>query len=269
MDSMAHRLHQCLLALVIALVLAPSVIVSTPSAADAQRLRRASGAVRGGNRSRTDTPRRSRRASRFGPRRTQRAVERYRYVPIIVASPYEVTFESQDELPEREFLAITVTGEGQYVFHGIGSVGAALRVGFPFGFELHVAYHVYFEPLPDRTDAIALGRIGIAWRILDLDEVQVRLGMAFRQFIDIEGSLMGAETFGGADFFPIEPLVLSLEGGAGNVGEALVLQVRATAGLVAGPIEVYAGWEHVMLQPFGGRAGVSLTGPVFGVRSWL
>ncbi|AKF09689.1 hypothetical protein [Sandaracinus amylolyticus] len=236
-----------------------------PSTADAQRLRRASGVVRGEPRRAQSTTRRERRTTRDPVRVTARR----RWAPLIVTGPY-VAITSDEPAAER-FLRITIAGEGQYVLDGIGHGALTLRVGFAWPVELHAAYGVYVEPLARGVEALGLGRLGIAGRLVDLPEVQARVGLALRHVHDRLGGIAGIEGFGGIDVTPLEPLVISIEGGVGVVGEGWVLAARATVGLAAGPIEIYAGWEHVAFEPIDAElgGGTWLSGPVLGVRAWL
>ena len=63
-----------------------------------------------------------------------------------------------------------------------------------------------------------------------------------------------------------DPVVLSTEASIGTAGSAFVAQLRATLGLRFDRVQIYAGYEHVTLQPLDGEsAGVDLTGPVGGI----
>ncbi|WP_236519393.1 hypothetical protein [Sandaracinus amylolyticus] len=247
-----------------ALLVALSTFV--PSSADAQRLRRASGVVRGQpQRAERTRPQRSRRSTR-APVRVVRAPRRW--AALIVTGPY-LPIASEEEV--EPFLRITIAGEGQYVLDGIGHGALMLRVGLAWPVELHAAYGVYVEPLVRGVEGLGLGRLGLAARLVELPEVQARVGLALRHVHDRLGGIAGIEGFGGIDVMPIEPLVISIDGGVGVLGEGWVLTARATLGLAAGPIEVYAGWEHVAFEPIDAElgGGTWLSGPLLGVRAWL
>ena len=64
----------------------------------------------------------------------------------------------------------------------------------------------------------------------------------------------------GGEVYPFRPLTLTLRADMGHLGKAFTAQLRGTAGVMLGPIEFYAGYDHLFL----GRA--NLGGPVVGLR---
>jgi len=57
----------------------------------------------------------------------------------------------------------------------------------------------------------------------------------------------------------------------GSLGDAVVLQIRGTLGVIIGRAEIFAGYDHVaMKSTIDQRSpGVGLGGPVLGLRVWL
>nr|MDQ3032434.1 hypothetical protein [Myxococcota bacterium] len=185
---------------------------------------------------------------------------------------YVTIAESGAEHPaELRNMLVVPQLEGGYVIDGVGRALASVRVITMIPLEAHLAYSMYFEPRSGgRLDAIALGRLGLAWRPVDEDEAHLRIGGSLRHWQDAQGARLGGEAFVGLDLFVEEPLVISLEGSIGIVGDAAMFEARGTLGIMMGPAELYAGWHHLAISPLDTRfAGVELTGPIAGLRLWL
>lgn len=149
---------------------------------------------------------------------------------------------------------------------GVGRIGASLRMQLPIGLEIAARYSIFIEPRAGRTDSLALGRIGVDWRLVTEEFMQFRLGAAIRHFHDRAGGLFGADLEAGLDFFPIDPLILSFEANVGFVENALVVQARGSIGFLLGIVEITLGWNYEGLF---GAQNVDLGGPMAGVRFWL
>ena len=149
---------------------------------------------------------------------------------------------------------------------GVGRFGASARVQLPIGLELAARYSIFIEPRAGRTDALALGRFAIDWRLVTEEFMQFRLGGAIRHFQDRAGDLYGADIEVGLDFFPIDPLILSFEANVGFIEKALVVQARGSVGFLLGIVEITLGWNYEGLF---GAQNVDLGGPMAGVRFWL
>ncbi len=67
----------------------------------------------------------------------------------------------------------------------------------------------------------------------------------------------------GIDFFPLNPIIISTVAKVGGLGGEWYLDLRGTAGVSLGQIEAYVGYSHLSV------AGVSLGGPLMGIRMWL
>ncbi|AKF08011.1 hypothetical protein [Sandaracinus amylolyticus] len=229
------------------------------SSDDDSTLGRASSTVRGDGGGR---PR-----ARYAPRRWY--VEE-QYAPSYgVYASGSVYVASDEPEPLLETMVVAQL-EGSYVIDDVGRGTASVRVLLPWPAEIFAGYSLYLEPRErGETDFVALGRLGAAWRAVDDEAIQVRIGGSLRHWQDAEGARFGGEALAGVDMFPGEPLVLSFEGAAGIVGDAWVFEARGTIGVLMGPVELYAGWHHVALEATNGSGGVELTGPVGGLRLWL
>ena len=148
----------------------------------------------------------------------------------------------------------------------VGRIGASLRIQLPVGLEIVARYGIFVEPRPGRTDSLALGRIGLDWRLVTEDFMQFRLGAALRHFHDRDGDLFGGDIEAGLDFFPIEPLILTFEANVGFLGNALLVQARGSIGFLVSIFEVYVGYDY---QGIFGSQNVDLGGPMLGLRFWM
>ena len=157
--------------------------------------------------------------------------------------------------------------EAGYALGGAGRGGASARIQLPIPLDLTVRYSVFAEPLESGVQVAALGRFGLEWRFLDDPVIQLRLGGGGRHFQDAAGGVFGLDVLLGIDIFPGSPLVITIEGGVGFVGQAIVAQVRGTIGAMVDRFEIYAGYDSEGLLADGTH--VDLGGPMLGVRTWL
>lgn len=269
-----------------------------PATAHAQRLRRASEAVRSGESRSSDRGRGRDRSSDTDRSRLGRASSTVRsggervsaggrggygwwgprrwYHPTVVVygarygapGPGYTSSDGEEAVALRTMVVPQL--EGSYVADGIGRGTASVRVLLPAPAEIHGGYSVYVEPLPGGgIEALALGRVGAAWRVLEEDDVHIRIGGSLRHWQDYAGARFGAELLAGLEIFPADPLVLGVEGAAGIVGDAWAVELRLTIGALIDIVELYAGWHHLALEALNGGGGVELTGPIAGVRLWI
>lgn len=233
---------------------------------DDSTLGRSSGAVRSGGGGRGSGGRE--RGRWYGPRRWNYGPSYGVYVTTPAAAYAGPSLEPEHE-PELRTMVVAQV-EGSYVAGDVGRATAGVRVLLPAPVELHAGYSAYFEPLPGGgLEALALGRLGAAYRMIDDDDLQLRIGGSVRHWQDALGARFGGEVALGLDMFPAEPLVLGIEGAIGIVGDAWAVEVRGTVGVMLEIVELYAGWHHLALEAINGTGGVELTGPIAGVRLWI
>jgi hypothetical protein len=163
--------------------------------------------------------------------------------------------------------AVRVELEAGYALGGAGRGGASARIQLPIPLDLTVRYSVFAEPAEPGVQVAALGRFGLEWRFLDTPVIQLRLGGGGRHFQDAAGGMFGLDVLFGMDVFPGAPLVITVEGGVGFVGQAIVAQVRGTIGATVDSFEIYGGYDYEGL--LAGGVHVDLGGPMIGLRLWL
>jgi hypothetical protein len=156
--------------------------------------------------------------------------------------------------------------EAGYALGGAGRAGVGARLMLELPLDILVRYSVFFELVDHGVQVAAIGRVGLAWRLLESAPVHIRIGGGLRHFQDHLGGVVGVDGSLGVDIFPGSPLVISVDGSIGFVGQAMVAQVRAELGLMIDLVEIYAGYNYEGLVA---AEHVDLGGPMLGIRAWL
>jgi hypothetical protein len=241
-----------------------------PSAALAQRLRRASDAVHTGSSDRRDRdhdrdghpPRSSSDPPSRGGR--SRWFQRRAYLPF----PYAWGYGGYDApAGSSRTVAVIASLDGGLTLPDIGRGGVGLRILGP-ALEFELRYSVYAEPSREQTLWAALGRIRGGLAIADEASARFRFFGGLLHWADDVGSEFGFEGGVGLDVFPASPWALSFEASGGLVGRSGLIGLRGSVGYLFGPVELQAGWQHESLIPTVSGGNVDLTGPFVGLRLW-
>ncbi len=132
------------------------------------------------------------------------------------------------------------------------------RIGFVF------RWHTMIEALPSGDqDQLSMGELSVTLRLAQHEQVEARVGLGWRYLHDDLGTDHGFNYSLAFDIFPVRPLIISVDLDVGNLGYAFVFQGRATVGAIAGPIELFAGYEVLLI------GSVPFHGPTGGLRLWL
>lgn len=158
--------------------------------------------------------------------------------------------------------------EGAWVIPTVGRAALSARVDLG-PVELSVRYAGLFERVEGRIESVVVGRTDVGYRIMDTEDVDARVRLGLNHWIDGAGHSFGVAGGVAVDVFPGAPWVLSAEAGGGSLGQAGVVQARATAGVMVGLVELGLGWDHTSLLTSDGSPGVHLTGPIAITRIWL
>jgi hypothetical protein len=113
---------------------------------------------------------------------------------------------------------------------------------------------------PGVFDHLWTGDANVVFRFAQNERVQMRTGLGVAWLSDPIDTNFGFNFTYGGDIYPIKPLVISAELDAGWVGEAWMVHLRGTVGVVWRQAEVYTGYDYLEI----GRA--QLDGWVAGVR---
>lgn len=113
-----------------------------------------------------------------------------------------------------------------------------------FGFDAEL--NAWHESLPfGASDHLWTGDANVMYRFAQNERVQLRSGIGLAWLADDEQLDLGFNFTYGGDFYPIRPLVVSAELDAGWVGEAWLLHLRSTVGVVYRQVEVYTGYDYL------------------------
>ena len=173
---------------------------------------------------------------------------------------------------DRTFTAPDVIGivdaSAGYVLDSVvrGQVSARLRLTGIVDFEAR--YGAYFEQTSDAIRELGIGRVAVVFPFVSEDVVQLRGGVVGQLYHDAVGIELGFAGTLELDAYPVEPLVLRAEVAFGQLGQASMIDARATLGFQIDRGELYLGYQVFAVDPFG-RAGDALHGPIAGVRVWI
>jgi hypothetical protein len=148
-------------------------------------------------------------------------------------------------------------------FHGLNRVGGQFLVeGKRLG--LQGSGNWLTEGLTaSRHDDMFLGDVNVVFRFAQHELVQMRSGLGVRFSADSSTSHAGFNFTYGADFYPVQPLVLSAQLDAGTLGSAWLFHTRVSAGLLWHNWETFVGYDYLRI------GSVDLQGPLLGVRLWF
>lgn len=166
--------------------------------------------------------------------------------------------------------AMQAAVEGGWLDPTIQRVGLSARISGHHRFEIETAWSGYQELLGPAerasgrvVDALWIGDVNVTWLHAVGESVLIRSGGGIRSMVDAGETTLGVNLTYGMDIFPVQPLVISLSGDIGTVGQALYRGVRATLGFMVGRVEIYGGYDGAWVDE------ISLGGGLFGVRAWL
>ncbi len=166
--------------------------------------------------------------------------------------------------------AMQASVEGGWLDPTMQRIGLSARISGHHRFEIETRWSGYQELLGPAerasgrvVDALWLGDVNVTWLHAVGESVLIRSGAGIRSMVDAGETTLGVNLTYGMDIFPVRPLVISLSGDLGTVGQALYRGVRATVGFMVGRVEIYGGYDGAWVDE------ISLGGGLFGVRAWL
>lgn len=194
--------------------------------------------------------------------------------------------------PGQRFLgnstAVRVATEGSWIDADMQRFGLSLLVSTSSRVEIGTDWSLFTEKVhpgdPDfpngGTDRLWLGTIDGSFLFAQGPHSQFRTGLGLRVRSGspvgvspnelginlVPGSASGYE-YGinflyGMDFYPVRPLILSMRGDVGNVGDGFIARARASAGAIVGHVELFGGYDNTWYRD------QSWGGPVVGLRIW-
>jgi hypothetical protein len=177
--------------------------------------------------------------------------------------------ESRQPLPKDEADTLKrwmarVTVDDSDDFRGLNRAHAQALLDTNSRFGLQTDWWYLHERLScGCIDEMGLGDLNVVFRFAECDWIQMRTGLGVKMLFDQSGSEWGVNFVYGADIFPADPWVVSLEFDAGTLGHASVVHGRATVGAIYHGWELFAGYDLLRI------GSVDLSGPVVGLRVWF
>ncbi len=179
--------------------------------------------------------------------------------------------------PGRQFLgnstAVRLSTEGSYIDADLQRYSVAVLLSTHHRFEIGTEWHIFRERLPageinpsggSSIDTLVMGTVDGTLLFAQGPHSQFRTGLGVRTLLDsVNGDAYGINFLYAMDFYPARPLVVSMRGDIGTVGQAAIARARATVGFMISHLEVYGGFDKTWMTDanLGG-------GPVLGVRLW-
>lgn len=168
-------------------------------------------------------------------------------------------------IPEKlDWLSVRASVEDGNNFSNLNWVGVRVavdsesRVGGTTNWNW---YHDKFD-CGCSFDAV-LGDINLTYRLFQGDQFQIHVGAGCRILAEEDFARTGFNALASADFFPIQPLVVSVLVDGGTLGSVGVIHTRATVGATWRGLEIYGGYDFL-------RIGMTdLDGPVGGLKLWF
>ena len=172
--------------------------------------------------------------------------------------------------------AVRFGAEGAYLYEDVWRTSAQLRLMLP-RFYTQLRYDLMLEgptPLVDGDlevhgtvrDRLHFANLELGPQLNAGEHLAVRVGALGVLMFDDRRSLPEDPTMtpgiGGVievDLYPVRPLVLSGRGAVLKLGQTVMFEARATAGVSLNRVEIFAGYDHRQI------GGVHLGGPTAGV----
>jgi hypothetical protein len=149
-------------------------------------------------------------------------------------------------------------------FNGLNRVG--VRAAFDTSLRLGVRsnWDYYEESLGNgRSDHTLIGDTELTFRFAQTDWLRLYAGAGFRAMEDSQTDRWGFNFTYGGDAFPVWPLVLSASIDLGDLGDAFVVDARASAGWAWRNAELFIGYDFRRIGT------VNLQGMLGGFRIWF
>lgn len=190
-------------------------------------------------------------------------VDRYTYAPPVMADP--------DWDKGGHLWAAQLAADVSILDANVYRLRPRFRLFTPTRFEFDAEAGIYREDLnaEDRAstgrehDWTTISAAHVAYRFAQSQAVSFRIGAGARLLVDRTDTRVGYDFVYGVEAFPVRPLVLSASAGMGTLGDAFVLDLRASLGVVVGAIEILIGIERLSV------GDAVLAGPTGGIRVWF
>jgi hypothetical protein len=178
---------------------------------------------------------------------------------------------AQGSNPETEAqgvrnVALAVDVESGYLIQGVVPAGLAMRLQLPYRFEIDSRVSMLTDVFEHPAQVGSTGTTHLSYRFAQSQRFDFRTGLGMRMFT-LDALRLGFDLMYAVDSYIAQNVVLRIELHMGSLTQAFVGQARSTLGVMFGPAELYAGYDHTSYISEGSTA--RLGGPVLGVRAWF
>ncbi len=149
-------------------------------------------------------------------------------------------------------------------FNHLNRLGGRFALDTAWRIGLTTNWNYFTQRLPGGSSNESLvGDFNLTFRIAQAHWAQVHFGVGARLLTDRYTTQGGFNLLYSADFFPIEPLVISTQIDLGNLSDSFVIHARGTVGCQVGRFELFGGYDFLRI------GSVNLQGPLAGLRLWF
>lgn len=149
-------------------------------------------------------------------------------------------------------------------FDDISSLSGRLRIDTSTRFGLDSEWVRLHEDRPGPDDTLTRGDLNLAVRFAQSERAQFHSGIGMNWLTGSGDPDFGFNFTYGADFFPIDPVVVSTTFDLGNVGNATLTHFRSTIGVMTlKRFHVYTGYDYLNIE------GNSIHSLLSGIEFWF
>ncbi|MCI0685264.1 MAG: hypothetical protein L0Y71_24465 [Gemmataceae bacterium] len=177
---------------------------------------------------------------------------------------------TREYLPELDYgveplrWSARLSAENGNDFDGLNRANGRLMLETACGFGLLTSWNHFYERLDGgRHDDFVIGDFNAIYSWGWGSACTLRCGVGARVLADRGAGDWGVNIHLGGDFFPVRPLILSIDSDFGTLGDAGVAHGRMTLGVIHRGWEIFGGYDALAI------GGTTLHGPLIGVRLWF
>jgi hypothetical protein len=161
-------------------------------------------------------------------------------------------------------LAVRLAAEYGHDLESTYRPWAQFMLSTKWRFGLEAGATAFIEDLGDDSyDRLGVADINLIFRFAQHEHFLMRTGAGGRMLVDSGRVDGGFNWTYGFDIFPVQPIIFSTSLDLGNIMRAFFVHFRAHLGVNLWAIEVYAGWDVMLI------GDVTFHGPILGLRAWF
>lgn len=149
-------------------------------------------------------------------------------------------------------------------FDGISSMSGRLRIDTQFRLGIDSEWVSLHEQRAGPDDSLNRGDLNLVMRFAQSERAQFHSGIGMNWLTGSGDPDFGFNFTYGADFFPVDPVVVSTTFDLGNVGNATLTHFRSTIGMMMlERVHVYTGYDYLNIE------GNSIHSLLSGIEIWF